>query len=273
MQAYASDLAAFLEAQGCQEVQEIARVTRDDLVNYLAQQRRHGLAASSVRRKVVVLRSFFRFLLQEGYIQHDPTEHLSLPRAEQKLPSVLSIAEVERLLAQPDENTVLGSRDAALLELMYATGLRVSEVVTLTMDRLNSEVGYVIAHGKGGKERIVPTGEEALLRVGRYLVMARPVLVRDEACPQVFLNRLGRPLSRVAVWRLIKRYALQAGIHVPTTPHGLRHSFASHLLECGADLRSVQQMLGHADISSTQIYTRVLQKRLKEMYDRHHPRA
>jgi integrase/recombinase XerD len=273
LQAYASDLAAFLEFQGCHDAEEVARITRDDLVNYLAAQRARGVAVNSVRRRIAVLRSFFRFLIHEGYIQHDPTEHLSLPRGERYLPSVLSIAEVERLLAQPDESTVLGCRDAALLELMYATGLRVSEAVTLTVDRFNSEVGYVVVYGKGGKERIVPTGDEAVLKVRHYLSVARTVLARDETCPQLFLTRLGRPMSRVAVWRLIKRYGRQAGIVAPITPHGLRHSFASHLLECGADLRSVQQMLGHADISTTQIYTRVLQKRLKEIYDQCHPRA
>ncbi len=273
LQAYASDLSAFLELQGCQDVGDVRRISREDLVDYLADQRARGLGANSLRRNIAVLRSFFRFLLHEGYTLHDPTEHLSLPRAQRSLPSVLSIGEVERLLAQPDENTVLGCRDSALLELMYATGLRVSEVVTLTLDRLNSEVGYVIAYGKGGKQRIVPTGEEAVRKVQQYLETSRPVLARDDACGQLFLSRLGRPMSRVAVWRLIKRYVRQAGILGSITPHGLRHSFASHLLERGADLRSVQQMLGHADISTTQIYTRVLQERLKEIYDRCHPRA
>ena len=203
----------------------------------------------------------------------DPTELLEVPRLGAPLPRDLTLEEVDRLLAQPDPAEPLGVRNQAMLEVLYATGLRVSELLALRLQDLNLEVGYDVAYGKGKKERLVPVGEVALEKLKDYLSRVRPGLTKSARAPYVFLNRSGRRLSRQGFWKLLHRYALQAGISSPVTPHVLRHSFATHLLERGADLRSVQLMLGHASISTTQIYTHLNRERLKQIYQRHHPRA
>jgi integrase/recombinase XerD len=206
-------------------------------------------------------------------MQGDPTALLDVPRLGAPLPKDLTLEEVDRLLAQPDPAEPLGLRNQAMLELLYATGLRVSELLALTLKDLNLEVGYVVAYGKGKKERLVPVGEVALETLKEYLSSVRPGLAKSKRVSKVFLNRSGNGLSRQGFWKLLHRYALQAGISSPVTPHVLRHSFATHLLERGADLRSVQLMLGHASISTTQIYTHLNRERLKQIYQRHHPRA
>lgn len=231
------------------------------------------MSARSVRRKASSLRGLFRFLLKEGIMEEDPTELLEVPRLGTPLPKNLTVDEVDRLLAQPDPGEPLGVRNKAMMELLYATGLRVSELLALRLRDLNLEVGYVVAYGKGRKERLVPVGEVALENIKEYLSAVRPLLTKSVRAPYVFLNRSGRRLSRQGFWKLLHRYALQAGIVSSVTPHVLRHSFATHLLERGADLRSVQLMLGHASISTTQIYTHLNRERLKEIYQRHHPRA
>jgi integrase/recombinase XerD len=227
-----------------------------------------------VARHLVTLRNFFRFAQIQELITADPCINLESPKIRRSLPGYLRLEEVERLLEQPDSTTALGLRDRAMLEVLYSTGLRVSELIGLRVSDLDSKVGCVRCIGKGDKERIVPVGRKALVMVEKYLRDARPKLLgRLRGSPTLFVNRRGVSLSRVGVWKILSGYGKRAGLRVSLTPHMLRHSFATHLLERGADLRSVQLMLGHADISTTQIYTHVVEERLKQIYKAHHPRA
>ncbi len=273
LEAYSRDLAEFIQWVDETLGRPVREVRDEDLRFYFLGKGQAGMSARSVRRKASSLRGLFRFLQKEGYMGEDPTELLEVPRLGSPLPKNLSLDEVERLLAQPDPTEPLGVRNQAMLELLYATGLRVSELLALRLQDLNLEVGYVVAYGKGKKERLVPVGEVALEKIKEYLSAVRPALDKTARARHVFLNRSGRGLSRQGVWKLLNRYALQAGISSPVTPHVLRHSFATHLLERGADLRSVQLMLGHASISTTQIYTHLNREKLKQIYQRHHPRA
>ncbi len=230
------------------------------------------LSSNSVARNVSAVRMFFRFLVSEGKIRSNPTRLLETPRLKRRLPDVLSQAEMELLLSQPDGSQSVGLRDRAMLEILYATGLRVSELIGLKVLDINLEAGFVRTIGKGSKERIVPIGEKAIYAVKEYLLNARPQLITGVNSPYLFLNFRGRPMTRQGFWKIIKKYGSQALIKKKLTPHSIRHSFASHLLEAGADLRSVQVMLGHADIATTQIYTHVTRKRLKEIHETCHPR-
>jgi integrase/recombinase XerD len=249
-------------------------VSRDDLVDFLAGLYRMNLESRTVARHLVTLRNFFRFAQIQELITTDPTINLESPKIRRSLPGYLRLEEVERLLEQPDSTTALGLRDRAMLEILYSTGLRVSELIGLRVSDLDSQVGCVRCIGKGDKERIVPVGRKALVIVEKYLRDARPKLLgRLRGSPTLFVNRRGVSLSRVGVWKILSGYGKRAGLRVSLTPHMLRHSFATHLLERGADLRSVQLMLGHADISTTQIYTHVVEERLKQIYKAHHPRA
>jgi integrase/recombinase XerD len=249
-------------------------VTRDDLVDFLAGLYRMNLESRTVARHLVTLRNFFRFAQMQELISTDPSINLESPKIRRSLPGYLRLEEVERLLEQPDSTTALGLRDRAMLEVLYSTGLRVSELIGLRVSNLDSKVGCVRCIGKGDKERIVPVGRKALLMVEKYLRDARPQLLgKLRGSPTLFVNRRGVSLSRVGVWKILSAYGRRAGLRVSLTPHMLRHSFATHLLERGADLRSVQLMLGHADISTTQIYTHVVEERLKQIYKAHHPRA
>jgi integrase/recombinase XerD len=248
-------------------------VRQEDVRFYFLGKKQRGMSARSLRRKASSLRGLYRFLRKEGTIDEDPTELLEVPRLGAPLPRDLTLDEVDRILVQPDQAEPLGIRNQAMLELLYATGLRVSELLGLRLQDLNLEVGYVVAYGKGNKERLVPVGEVALDKLKEYLTSVRHGLARSARSPYVFLNRSGRRLSRQGFWKLLHGYALTAGISSPVTPHVLRHSFATHLLERGADLRSVQMMLGHASISTTQIYTHLNREKLKQIYERHHPRA
>jgi len=249
-------------------------VSRDDLVDFLAGLYRMNLESRTVARHLVTLRNFFRFAQIQELITTDPTINLESPKIRRSLPGYLRLEEVERLLEQPDSTTALGLRDRAMLEILYSTGLRVSELIGLRVSDLDSKVGCVRCVGKGDKERIVPVGRKALVIVEKYLRDARPKLLgRLRGSPTLFVNRRGVSLSRVGVWKILSGYGKRAGLRVSLTPHMLRHSFATHLLERGADLRSVQLMLGHADISTTQIYTHVVEERLKQIYKAHHPRA
>jgi integrase/recombinase XerD len=240
---------------------------------YLLGLREAGLSPRSVARHLAAIRQFHRFLVREGHSTDDPTAHLESPRPWRRLPTVLSSEEVERLLALRVATTPQALRNHALLEVLYASGLRVSELVGLRLADLDLSVGVVRILGKGDKERLVPLGEVAVASLRAYLARGRPRLEKRLACPYVFLGRHGRGLTRQTFWQLLKRYVGAAGITKRVTPHTLRHSFATHLLERGADLRSVQLMLGHADIGTTQIYTHLSRAHLKAIYDKHHPRA
>ena len=249
-------------------------VSRDDLVDFLASLYRLKLESRTVARHLVTLRNFFRFAQIHELITTDPSINLESPKIRRSLPGYLRLEEVERLLEQPDLTTALGLRDRAMLEVLYSTGLRVSELIGLRVSDLDSKVGCVRCIGKGDKERIVPVGRKALMMVEKYLREARPKLLgKLRGSPTLFVNRRGVSLSRVGVWKILSGHGKRAGLRVSLTPHMLRHSFATHLLERGADLRSVQLMLGHADISTTQIYTHVVEGRLKQIYKAHHPRA
>jgi integrase/recombinase XerD len=261
--------AAYVEKDGA----TVKEVRRGDVVDFLATLYRRRLDSRSVARHLATLRHFFRFALAEGVIQEDPAANVESPKFRSSLPTHLSMAEVDRLLAQPDPTTLLGSRDKALIELLYSTGLRVSELVGLRVGDLQMEAGCLRCIGKGDKERLVPVGRPAIAAVQQYLDTARPKLLRGLTSAYLFLNRFGGQLGRIGFWQILSAYGRRAGLRMRLTPHQLRHSFATHLLERGADLRSVQMMLGHADISTTQIYTHVVQDRLKQIYKAHHPRA
>ena len=271
--AYQRDLAKFnLFAQ--KRKLTVETVSRDDLVDFLAGLYREKLESRTVARQLVSLRNFFRFAQIQEFITVDPSLNLESPKIRRTLPGYLKLEEVERLLAQPDAKTALGLRDRAMLEVLYSTGLRVSELIGLRVMDLDAKVGCIRCIGKGDKERIVPAGRKALSLVEKYLRDARPKLLGKGVSSQsLFVNRNGHSLSRVGVWKILSAYGRRAGLRVALTPHMLRHSFATHLLERGADLRSVQLMLGHADISTTQIYTHVVEERLKQIYKAHHPRA
>lgn len=252
----------------------LADVKRDDLVDFLASLYREKLESRTVARELVSLRNFFRFAQVQELITEDPSLNLESPKVRRTLPGYLRLEDVDRLLNQPDVSTPLGLRDRAMLEVLYSTGLRVSELTGLRVTDLDMKVGCLRCIGKGNKERIVPVGRKAVGIVEKYLRDARPKLLgKGKSSAALFVNRNGASLSRVGVWKILSTYGKRGGLRVPLAPHMLRHSFATHLLERGADLRSVQLMLGHSDISTTQIYTHVVEERLKQIYKAHHPRA
>ncbi len=276
LDAYSSDLFKFTGFLRDRKL-SLAKVKRDDVVDFLSSLYRRGLDSRSVARHLVTVRSFYKFLVVDGIVNHDPTTNLESPKIRQTLPSFLSVKDVEKLLALPDLNTPLGLRDRALLDVLYSCGLRVTELINLRADNIDFELGCIRCIGKGDKERLVPIGRKALDSVVTYIKEARPVLLRSRRRAKlsnaIFLNRQGGQLGRVGVWKILAAYGRALGQRKKLTPHKLRHSFATHLLERGADLRSVQMMLGHADISTTQIYTHVMEDRLKTVYKAHHPRA
>jgi integrase/recombinase XerD len=271
LSSYATDLRRFA---GHLKEKKIAldAVERIDIVRYFQRLRGAGISARSVARALAAIRGMFRFLVSERILKHDPTENLENPKLWTTLPKSLQASEVEALLRAPDRSTPEGLRDAAMLELLYATGLRVSELIHVKIEDLVMDAGFLRTFGKGSKERIVPFGDAARDTIVAYMERGRPDLVKKPE-PHLFLSRRGRPMSRQSFWMKIVRYARLAGITSHISPHVLRHSFATHLLENGADLRSVQMMLGHSDISTTQIYTHVSRARLRKMYDQFHPRA
>jgi len=275
LSAYRRDMAKFEDFAKKRKL-ALNAVKRDDLVDFLASLYRQKLESKTVARHLVTLRNFFRHAQVQGSISEDPTAHLESPKIRRSLPGYLRLEEVEKLLELPDQKTPLGLRDRAMLEVLYSTGLRVSELTSLRVNDLDTKVGCVRCIGKGDKERLVPVGRKALGIVERYLRDGRTALIgpgRNSAGAFLFVNRRGGRISRVGVWKIFSAYGRKAGLRVPMTPHMLRHSFATHLLERGADLRSVQLMLGHSDISTTQIYTHVVEERLKQIYRAHHPRA
>jgi len=270
--AYGGDfarLAAFAQGRG----KGVLGLAQGDLADFMAHLHQAGLSTRSVARAVHSARGLYRFALREGMLADDPMENLRAPRAFKALPRALSMAQVEALLEAPDTTTPLGVRDRAILEVLYATGLRASELTSLTLEGLDLELGVVRVLGKGSKERLVPLGREAQRWTRRYLDETRPLFARDASPPVVFLSQRGGRLSAMGLWGIVRRHAVTAGVERVLTPHVLRHSFATHLLERGADLRALQAMLGHADISTTQIYTHVSRERLRQIYDKLHPRA
>lgn len=273
--AYRRDLSEFLEHLSRRGRAGIQEVARRDILDFLMEGKNKGLAASSLARRMVAIKVFFRHLSREGLLAVNVADALDSPRLWKILPVTLSIEDVDRLLAAPDPATARGLRDRAILETFYATGLRVSELAGLSLDSLHFDTDYIRCVGKGDKERVVPIGARAMAAVQAWLERGRPGYAKRGAPGEraVFLSRLGRPLSRIALWRHIRAYARQAGIRKEISPHMLRHSFASHLLANGASLRTIQEMLGHSDISTTQIYTHVDQGRLQSVHHRFHPRA
>jgi integrase/recombinase XerD len=273
--AYRRDILKF-EAFAKKRKLALASVRRDDLVDFLSSLYHQKLESRTVARHLVTLRNFFRFAQVQEVIPEDPSLNLESPKIRRSLPGYLRLEEVEKLLAQPEEKTPIGLRDRAMLEVLYSSGLRVSELIGLRVLDLDRSAGCLRCIGKGDKERIVPIGKKATTLVERYLREARPKLLGKGQLANsstLFLNRRGGTFSRVGIWKILSAYGRQAGLRVALTPHMLRHSFATHLLERGADLRSVQLMLGHSDISTTQIYTHVVEERLKQIYKAHHPRA
>lgn len=270
IQSYSRDLLRFFQFLEGRKRSPL-HATQDDIMDYMGTLQK-DLSARSCARSLSALKMFFRFLVTEGRIESSPARLLGAPKLPRKLPGVLTRDEVDMLLAQPDPSNQRGHRDKAMLELLYATGLRVSELVGLQISNINLEAGYVRMVGKGSKERMVPMGTKALEVLKAYLSEARGKLLKNKSSSSLFLNSRGAALTRQGFWKIIKKYGKKAGIRKETTPHKLRHSFASHLLEGGADLRSVQIMLGHADISTTQIYTHITRERLKQIHEKYHPR-
>ncbi|MDL1965096.1 MAG: site-specific tyrosine recombinase XerD [Candidatus Desulfofervidus auxilii] len=270
--AYASDLNKFqdyLRQKGIEDFTKVQTREIEGFIHWLTQKK---LSPRSRARVLATIKTFFRFLILSQRLETSPAVLIETPRFPKKLPQVLSLEEVERLLEQPDTTHPRGLRDKAMLELLYATGLRVSELVRLKLNQLNLEVGYISVVGKGAKERLVPVGRQAQQALTQYLKHGRSALLKTPS-PYLFIGYRGRPLTRQGFWEIIKKYAIKSGINKPISPHTLRHSFATHILERGADLRSVQTMLGHSSITTTQIYTHVTETRIKELYVRFHPRA
>ncbi|HEX2954046.1 MAG TPA: site-specific tyrosine recombinase XerD [Bacillota bacterium] len=273
LESYGRDLRQFLVFLQEKKGLKVEEVTQAVVIGYLLHLQAKGRATATLSRSLAAIKSFYHFLAREQVIPKDPTVNLDAPKQEKRLPRVLSVDEVVKLLEQPDLKTPSGIRDRTMLEVLYATGLRVSELVSLKIQNVNLEEGYLRCFGKGSKERIIPLGSVATKYVTFYLDHARKFLASNPREEILFLNHHGNGLTRQGFWKIIKKYADQLGISSSITPHTLRHSFATHLLENGADLRSVQEMLGHADISTTQIYTHLTRNKLKEVYEKTHPRA
>lgn len=269
LSAYREDLDLFA---GFMAGAPAASVTRADIGNFMFHEKKRGISPTSIARRLAALRMFFRFLTRERVIREDPTSLTDTPTVWRKIPETLSYAEIEALISSPAVRDPAGIRDRAILETLYATGMRVSEIASVRMENVNLDVGFLKCIGKGNKERIIPLGTKAVSWLGKFMSTARPRLLGGRECEYVFVSRLGKRLSRQSVWKMIKSCAKRAGIKKTVRPHVVRHSFATHLLEGGADLRAVQEMLGHANISTTQIYTHVNKERLKSVHRQFHPR-
>lgn len=271
---YKRDLTDYISRMESEGLQSISQIDRNSILNHLHRLKEEGKSSRTIARNISSIRSFHQFMLREKVSTEDPTVHLEMPKLEQKLPLVLSVSEVDKLIAMPEGLKPQGKRDIALLEVLYGTGMRVSELIGLNMDDVHISMGFVRVFGKGGKERIIPLGGGAMKACTTYLKDARPKFVaKEKGADAFFVNMRGKRLTRQGCWKILKGYATKAGIHKELTPHILRHSFATHLIENGADIRAVQEMLGHADISTTQIYTHVSKSRLKDVYVKFHPRA
>lgn len=269
---YKKDLDIFLDYLEHKHIDSLSKTNRDDITNFMLSQKNDGLSPNSIARRLQAVKGFYRFLVRERILKNDPTSLMDLPKLWKKIPESLSVNEVETLLSQPNIKDKLGIRDKAILETMYATGMRVSEVSNLKSNNINLQVGFLRCIGKGNKERIIPLGKKSQIAIKRYIESARPYFKKQKESEFLFLNRFGKKISRQMLWKIIKKYANLARIKKKIRPHILRHSFATHLLERGADLRSVQEMLGHSDISTTQIYTHINKDRLKTIHRMFHPR-
>ena len=273
LESYRRDLKKFVGYLKLQGIFGMDQVDRREIMRFMEDLHKNGRAAATISRNLAAIRSFYGFLTQENLVSKDPSTELDSPKIPKRLPNILTVSQISLLLEQPEVNSSGGLRDKAMLELLYATGIRVSELVDLNLSDVNLEMGFLRCLGKGSKERIVPMGQSAIDCIHTYLQNGRGKLVRSSQESAVFLNIHGRRLTRQGFWKILKKYVRQAGFTGDITPHTLRHSFATHLLENGADLRAVQEMLGHSDISTTQIYTQVTANRLRDVYQQFHPRA
>jgi integrase/recombinase XerD len=253
-------------------IDALSKIGREDITAFMLDQKDRGISANSVARRLAAIRMFHRFLAREKVLRSDPTNLIESPKLWKKIPDTLTINEVDSLIAQPDFRDKQGIRDKAILEVLYATGMRVSEAVNLKLDNVNLDIGFLRCIGKGNKERVIPLGKKAIASIKRYLEASRPNFLKNKQSEYLFVSRFGKKISRQSFWKMIKHYAGLARIKKPIRPHILRHSFATHLLERGADLRAVQEMLGHSNISTTQIYTHVNRDRLKSIHRQFHPR-
>lgn len=273
LEAYGRDLLRFLLIIREQGFEDLKQVTPEVVIRYLVKIKEEGLSANSTNRSLAALRGFYKYLLREKLVENTPLANIDLAKVWMRLPDTISREEMNLILVQPGGETPAAKRDSAMLEMLYATGIRVSELVGLTMNSINWQVGFLIVMGKGSKERVVPVGKAAYDCTKLYVDQARPQLMKDKNTDILFLNRFGGKFTRQGVWKIIAGYAKKTGLQKKIHPHTFRHSFASHLLEGGADLRTVQVMLGHADISTTQIYTHITRERLKEIHQKFHPRG
>ena len=271
--AYSKDIILYLDYLSANSISDIADADMGLVLKHLIDLRDSGLGPRSRARHLVTIRGFYRFLVREKILETNPAQMVDLPKVGRKLPSVLEVDEVASLLETPDASKPLGLRDTAMLELLYAAGLRVSELIKVGIANINLEACFVRVLGKGSKERVVPIGQVAMKKIDAYLASGRPAILKGRPSPYLFVTRSAKPMTRQGFWKLLKQYAQKAGLSHKITPHALRHSFATHLLKRGADLRSVQVMLGHVDISTTQIYTHVAQERLKAVHTQYHPRG
>ncbi|HKQ33151.1 MAG TPA: site-specific tyrosine recombinase XerD [Thermodesulfobacteriota bacterium] len=273
LESYGRDLRKFIRSMEEAGVRSAEDINYSHILDYLSLSKEKGFNATSIVRSIVSIRQFFKYLLMEKLIEADPASGIGTPKMRKGLPVVITLDEVEALISAPDESTPEGLRDAAMLEALYATGIRVSELVGLKLNDVNFELGFVVVYGKGSKERIVPMGDKARQKLLEYLGTSRPAMLKGREAKALFVTRLGKGMTRQGFWKIIKHYSLKAGIAKKISPHTLRHSFATHLLERGADLRTIQIMLGHSDISTTQIYTHVESERLKVIHKKYHPRS
>jgi integrase/recombinase XerD len=270
--AYRADLNLYLDFIEQRQINVLSKVTKNDIVEFMLAQKEQGISPTSISRRLAAIRMFHRFLARERVLKSDPTTLIDSPKLWKKVPDTLSLNEVEALISQPQPRDLQGARDKAILETLYATGMRVSELSDLKTNNVNLDIGFLRCIGKGNKERIIPLGKKAIHSIKHYLESSRPKFLKQKASELMFLGRGGARISRQSIWKLIKRYAKEARIKKVIKVHTLRHSFATHLLERGADLRSVQEMLGHSNISTTQIYTHIDKERLKTIHRQFHPR-
>lgn len=270
--AYRDDLNIYLDFMSKRGIDALSKIAKNDVIEFMLFEKNKGVSASSISRRLAAIRMFHRFLARERILKSDPTALIDSPKLWKNVPDTLSLNEVEAIISQPDARNHQGARDRALLETLYATGMRVSESTNLKTNNVNLDIGFLRCIGKGNKERVIPLGKKAILAINKYLESSRPYFLKNKTSEYLFINRSGTKISRQSVWKLIKHYAQEAKIKRPIKVHTLRHSFATHLLERGADLRSVQEMLGHSNISTTQIYTHIDKNRLKTIHREFHPR-
>jgi len=273
LESYGRDVRKFLLFLEEGQIKTIQEIKYENILDFLSHFKKQGFSDTTTVRTIVSIKQFFKYLLLEKIIKEDPTSQIRTPKMKKSIPGIISLEDVERVLASPNESTPEGIRDLAMLEVLYATGIRVSELIWLKLNDVNFEMGFVIVYGKGSKERIVPIGGQAQEKLRTYMELSRPLLLKSRDSKELFVTRRGKAMTRQGFWKLIKNYALKAGITKQISPHTMRHSFATHLLERGADLRTIQIMLGHSDISTTQIYTHVENERLKEIHKKYHPRS